>query len=131
MTDMKIKKLKDWLLKEYEHLAFEHDDRSIGRREQIRYTIDAVYSLEEQGEDWEKAFREWMMSHEDGETVYAKDAWKAAMEWQEGQMRKDAVEAVVESRPNDYGMYMPEVCVPVSDRIHEGDKVRVIIIKEG
>lgn len=128
MADKKIEKLEDWLRKEYERLVFEHDARSEGKREQIRYTLDAISSLKEQGEDWEKAFREWMMSHEDGETIYAKDAWKAALDWHEGQMRKEAVEAVVESRPNDYGEYMPEVCVPVSSALPEGSKVRVIII---
>ena len=46
------------------------------------------------------------------------------------QLIKDAVEAEVSSKPNDYGEYMPEVTVPVSYSFREGEKVRVIIIKE-
>lgn len=128
MTDKKIEKLEDWLRKEYERLVFEHDARSEGKREQIRYTLDAISSLKEQGEDWEKAFRAWMEDHLDDGKVRYKDAWKAALDWHEGQMRKEAVEAVVESRPNDYGEYMPEVRVPVSSALPEDSKVRVIII---
>lgn len=50
--------------------------------------------------------------------------------WQKQQMMRDAEEAAVTSRPNDFGEYMPMVTVPVCSSHDIGDKVKVLVIKE-
>lgn len=59
------------------------------------------------------------------------DAIEYGMRLQKQQMMKDAEEAEITNKPNDYGEYMPRVIVPVSCSYKEGEKVKVIIIKEG
>lgn len=55
---------------------------------------DLLYFIDqkvEKGEPWEHAYRAWVMGHAEGEALYCKDAWKAAMEWQ----RKQLIEKTV------------------------------------
>ena len=54
----------------------------------------------------------------------------AGMEAERKKMLEDAVAACVTSRANECGEYMPEVCVPVSRSFAEGERVRVLVVKD-
>ena len=56
-----------------------------------------------------------------------KDAFKAGAEWQKSQMLKDAVEGYVNYYEDSGGILMAEA--QVGCPYHNGDKVRIIVIK--
>lgn len=113
----------------------------------------ASENLKESGnEDWEEAYRNWVLGHNDGDVLYCKNAWKAAMNWQreqdeieidkaykcadkvqyrkgwedcKEQMIKDAVEGT--AHPIDQEIWSDLDKFP---DIEDGDKVKLIIIKE-
>lgn len=54
-------------------------------------------------EDWEEAYRNWVLSHNDGDKLYCKNAWRAAMDWQK-QLDKMPVSEDLESFANYIGV---------------------------
>jgi hypothetical protein len=88
--------------------------------------------------DWIEAYRNWVMSHGDGDTLYCKNAWKAAMDWQKQQMMKDAADGeLLAIEDCNYSMnshthlemYVDEVKL-IEKGFKDGDEVKLIIIKE-
>lgn len=50
--------------------------------------------------------------------------------WQKEQMMKDAIDATIKHTPNDYGEFAPCIYAKVDSTYNEGDKVKVLVIKE-
>lgn len=123
----------------------------------IEDLLPAAAGGEPAGEELERASREYEETRNDTDAVsdnqVVRRAFKAGSAWQRQrdehliweissnnyakgkedgrtEMVKEAVEAEVTSRPNDFGEYMPRVIVPVSSSYNIGDKVKLVIIKE-
>ena len=52
-------------------------------------------------EDWKDAYRNWCLSHNDGEILYCINAWKAAMDWQKNHLWKPADGDDLKDETND------------------------------
>ena len=46
------------------------------------------------------------------------------------QMINGAVETIIDSKPNDYGEFIPIIHVKLDSSYKDGEKVKIIIIKE-
>ncbi len=92
--------------------------------------------------DLDTAVRDWICGHADGEKILAKDAFKAGANWQREQMLKNVVlETVVMKDDDGDGVETPyeewltlentEIpSLPENIDLKDGDKVKILIIKE-
>lgn len=94
----------------------------------------AINALQEESvsEDLEKEIsNNWETGYElgIGFSQYADVAHHFA-NWQKNQIMKDAVETIIDSKPNDYGEFIPIIHVKLDSSYKEGEKVKLIIVKE-
>ena len=81
--------------------------------------------------DLQKAAKEWGKAHykDSVSQIVCADDFIAGAEWQKQQMMKDAVESEVRGYMTGVGVYV-EIDIPIGIDVNEGDKVKIIIIKE-
>ena len=91
----------------------------------------AINALQEESvsEDLEEAAIEYCGGHKGADARVRAGFLTGAM-WQKQQMINGAVETIIDSKPNDYGEFIPIIHFKVGSSYKEGEKVRVIIIKE-
>lgn len=86
-------------------------------------------SEEQPSEDVEEAAEKFAHFYDQGTCDgIAQDCFKAGAEWQKGQMLKDAVEGFI-FQSADY--YPKQLIAGYEGDLGMGDKVRIIIVKEG
>ena len=105
--------------------------------EVLEQVLDYIDKVQEEpvSEDLEEAAKEhaverFRTTRDEFLAEKCKWSFKAGAWWQKQQMINGAVETIIHSKPNDYGEFMPIIHVKVGSSYKDGEKVRIIIIKE-